>query len=184
MHHRLAQADAQRGGILDKGGKAPLGLRQDRLIAEVPERADQPWNPATTASGEIVPGEKAPPDRARPGYALPSNTEVAAVPPPPPGVVPPPQWGDPNIVRQRLGGAVKDILFDRAVMQVFALSPAHHRAVSERSAGPLVRLVAELSGSDPAKLAEFRRQYDALAAEYFEDNIIRQDYLISRATKL
>jgi len=106
------------------------------------------------------------------------------MPPPPPGVVPPPQWGDPNIVRQRLGGAVKDILFDRAVMQVFALSPAHHRAVSERSAGPLVRLVAELSGSDPAKLAEFRRQYDALAAEYFEDNIIRQDYLITRATKL
>jgi SAM-dependent methyltransferase len=106
------------------------------------------------------------------------------MPPPPPGVSPPPQWGDPNIVRQRLGAAVKDILFDRAVMQVFALSPAHHRAVSERSAGPMVRLVAELSESAPEKLAEFRRRYEALAAEYFEDNIIRQDYLITRATKL
>jgi len=104
--------------------------------------------------------------------------------PAPPGVAPPPQWGDPNIVRQRLGGAVKDILFDRATMLVFGLSPAHHRAFSERSAGPLVRLVAELSASDPGKLAEFRRQYDALAAEYFEDNTIRQDYLITRATKL
>jgi SAM-dependent methyltransferase len=106
------------------------------------------------------------------------------MPPPPPGVTPPPQWGDPNIVRQRLGDAVKDILFDRAMMQAFALSPAHHRAVSERSAGPLVRLVAELSASDPEKLAEFRCRYDALAAEYFEDNILRQDYLITRATKL
>lgn len=103
--------------------------------------------------------------------------------PPPPGVAPPPMWGDPNIVRQRLGAAVKDILFDRAVMQVFALSPAHHRAVSERAAGPMVRLVAELSASDPAKLEEFRARYDAIAAEYFEDNILRQDYLLTRATK-
>jgi SAM-dependent methyltransferase len=106
------------------------------------------------------------------------------LPPPPPGVAPPPQWGDPNVVRQRLGGAVEDIIFDRATMLVFALSPAHHRAVSERSAGPLVRLVAELSVSAPARLSEFRRQYDALAAEYFDDNIIRQDYLMTRATKL
>src|SRR5207253_3471399 len=30
--------------------------------------------------------------------------------PPPPGAAPPPQWGDPNIVRQRLGDAVTDIV--------------------------------------------------------------------------
>ena len=106
------------------------------------------------------------------------------MPPLPPGVSPPPQWGDPNIVRQRLGAAVKDILFDRATMLVPALSPQSQRAVTERSAGPIVRLVASLTASDPAKLAEFRRQYDALATEYFEDNLIRQDYLITRATKL
>lgn len=106
------------------------------------------------------------------------------MPPPPPGVSPPPQWGDPNIVRQRLGAAVKDIFFDRAVMQAFALSPAHHRAVMEKAAGPMVHLVAELSKSAPEKLAEFRRRYDTLTEEYFEDNIIRQDYLITRATKL
>src|SRR5713226_2401032 len=33
--------------------------------------------------------------------------------PPPPGVSPPPQWGDPNIVRQRLGDADADIVLDR-----------------------------------------------------------------------
>src|SRR5438477_1479387 len=38
------------------------------------------------------------------------------MPPPPPGVSPPPQWGDPNIIRQRLGATVKDIVFDRATM--------------------------------------------------------------------
>jgi outer membrane protein len=51
-----------------------------------PERPDQPWNPATTATGEIIPGAKAPPDSSGPGYTLPSNAEVATVPPPPPGV--------------------------------------------------------------------------------------------------
>jgi SAM-dependent methyltransferase len=106
------------------------------------------------------------------------------LPPPPPGVAPPPQWGDPNIVRQRLGSNVKDILFDRAVMLVPALSPSHHRVTSERSAGPMVRLVATLEESDPAKLAQFRREYEALAAEYFEDNLLRQDYLMTRATKI
>jgi SAM-dependent methyltransferase len=106
------------------------------------------------------------------------------MPPPPPGVAPPTQWGDPSIVRQRLGSAVKDIMFDRATMLVPALSPSHHRRASEKSGGSMVRIVAELEGSDPAKLEKFRREYDALAGEYFEDNLLRQDYLITRATKI
>jgi SAM-dependent methyltransferase len=106
------------------------------------------------------------------------------LPPPPPGVAPPPQWGDPSIVRQRLGSAVKDILFDRATMLITALSPSHHRKASEKSSGAMVRLVAALEGGDPAKLEQFRREYDALAGEYFEDNYLRQDYLITRATKI
>jgi SAM-dependent methyltransferase len=106
------------------------------------------------------------------------------MPPPPPGVAPPPLWGDPNIVRQRLGSAVKDILFDRASMLIPALSPSHHRMAAEKSSGATVRLVATLEGSDPAKLEQFRREYDALASKYFEDNLLRQDYLITRATKV
>jgi SAM-dependent methyltransferase len=38
------------------------------------------------------------------------------LPPPPPGVLPPWLWGDPNIVRERLGDAVTDIVFDRGTM--------------------------------------------------------------------
>src|SRR5580658_689255 len=44
------------------------------------------------------------------------------LPPPPPGVSPTPQWGDQNIVRERLGSAVKDITFERGTMHVPALS--------------------------------------------------------------
>ena len=106
------------------------------------------------------------------------------LPPPPAGVAPPPQWGDPNIVRQRLGSAVRDILFDRATMLVPALSPSHHRKASEKNSGAMVRLVAALEGSDPARLEQYRREYDALAGEYFEDNYLRQDYLMTRAIKI
>src|SRR6266403_2655276 len=45
------------------------------------------------------------------------------MPPSPPGVSPPPQWGDPNIVRERLGKAVRDITFHSERMLVAALSP-------------------------------------------------------------
>jgi len=106
------------------------------------------------------------------------------LPPPPPGVAPPPQWGDPNIVRQRLGSAVKDILFDRATMLIPALSPSHQRTLAEKSSFATMRLVAALLHSDPFQLEKFRGEYDALAGEYFEDNLLRQDYLITRATKI
>jgi SAM-dependent methyltransferase len=106
------------------------------------------------------------------------------MPPPPPGVSPPPQWGDVAIVRERLGSAVKDILFDRGCMHVPALSVHNYRDLLEHTAGPMLKLVESLSTSDPARLAEFRREYDALIAPYFSDNVVRQDYLLTRAVKL
>ena len=89
-----------------------------------------------------------------------------------------------QIIRDRLGSAVKDILFDRDIMLPAALSPQHNRALTERTAGPIVRLVEALTVADPAKLAALRREYDAITAEYFEENAIRQGYLMTRATKV
>jgi SAM-dependent methyltransferase len=106
------------------------------------------------------------------------------LPPPPPGVAPPPLWGDPSMIRQRLGSAVKDILFDRATMAIPALSLNHQRLSAEQHSGAILRLVASLDGSDPARLAQFRQEYTALVGQYFADNLLRQDYLITRATKI
>jgi len=106
------------------------------------------------------------------------------MPPPPPGVAPPPLWGDPNVIRERLGTRVRDLRFDRARMLVPALSVQHHREMFERTAGPVIRLVEMLSASDPGKLDAFRRESEALAAEYFDDNVLRQDYLMTRAVKV
>ena len=104
--------------------------------------------------------------------------------PPPPGVSPPPQWGDVGIVRERLGTRVKDIVFDRACMLVPALSVPSYRDYVEHTAGPMLRLVESLTTSDPARLAQFRAEYDELVRPYFEDNLVRQDYLFTRATKV
>jgi SAM-dependent methyltransferase len=102
--------------------------------------------------------------------------------PPSAGVAPPPQWGDPSVIRQRLGDAVTDIVFDRGVMTFPALSPQHYRKSMEETLGPVVKLVATLQ-NEPAKLAEFRSELDTFISRYFENNTLRQHFLMTRATK-
>lgn len=106
------------------------------------------------------------------------------MPPPPPGVAPPPLWGDPNVIRERLGQAVRDLTFDRGLMSAPALSLQHYRVSMEQAGGPVRKLVESLTVEDPVKLAACRRELEAIAAEYFDDNIVRQDYLMTRATKV
>lgn len=106
------------------------------------------------------------------------------MPAPPPGVAPPPQWGDPNIVRERLGDRVRDLRFNRRDMIVPTLSPRHAREVFEKTAGPVIKLVEMLGSADPVKLAAYRSELESLIGEYFADNVIRQGYLLTRAVKI
>lgn len=107
------------------------------------------------------------------------------LPPPPPGISPPPPWGNPDVVRERLGAGVTDVVFDRAVMRASNLSVQHVRSFLERSVGPVMR-VAEMLASEPQRLADFRRELDALTSLYFDttENVLRQDYLMTRALKV
>ncbi len=102
----------------------------------------------------------------------------------PPGISPPPLWGDTNIVRERLGDRVRDLHFARDAMMVPVLSPHHHRLTMEKNIGPLTRLVQVLEREDASKLETLRRELDSLATAYFEDNYVRQDFLVTRATKI
>jgi SAM-dependent methyltransferase len=94
----------------------------------------------------------------------------------------PPLWGDTKIVRERLGDAVTDVVFDRDTMVTPTLSPQHSRTVLETTLGPLVKVVASLS-NDPPRLAQLRSELDALLGEIFVENTLRQGYLMTRATK-
>jgi SAM-dependent methyltransferase len=110
---------------------------------------------------------------------------IAAHAPPPPGTeepAPPSLWGDPNIVRERLGGAVTDLKFARDTLMAPALSLQHFRSAQEAAIGPLTKLVASLQ-SDPEKLARLRAEFDTMAADIFEDNTIQMPFLMTRATK-
>lgn len=106
------------------------------------------------------------------------------LPKPPVPLLPPVLWGDPNVVRERLGERVVDLVFDRAVMRAAYLSVQHVRATMERGIGPMA-MVVDLLASQPDELARLRRDIDDLTAEYFEPdaNVLRQDYLMTRARK-
>lgn len=41
-----------------------------------------------------------------------------------------------------------------------------------------------LGANDPARMAEFRREFESSIRDYFGENVIRQDFLMTRATKL
>jgi hypothetical protein len=105
-------------------------------------------------------------------------------PPPPPGVSPPPQWGEPNVVRERLGSAVRDLTFTRNTMFFPTLSPQHYRLQMAENFGPAKKMFEQLDASDPGKAAVLRAEVDTLAQAYFEDNRVRQDFLITRAVKV
>ncbi|HYD76448.1 class I SAM-dependent methyltransferase [Ramlibacter sp.] len=107
---------------------------------------------------------------------------VARYVPPPEGAAPPPQWGEPGVIRQRLGDAVRDLSFRRGVMVFPTLSPQHYRKQIEETLGPVAKLVAGLK-DDAARLAAFRSDLDAFIAQYLEGNVVRQDFLMTRAEK-
>ena len=101
-------------------------------------------------------------------------------PPLPAGVAPPPQWGNPATVSERLGARFDPPFFARGTMAFPALSIAHYRLFMEHSVGPMQKLVESLT-NDPAKLALLRAEYEALAAPYYVDNVVQQDFLLTRA---
>lgn len=101
-------------------------------------------------------------------------------PPPPPGASPPPQWGNPGVITERLGAGFDAPFFERGTMMFPALSIAHYRLFMERSVGPMQKLVESLAG-DPQKLSMVRAGFDALVAPYYFDNLVHQDYLLTRA---
>jgi len=108
---------------------------------------------------------------------------IAKYVPPPQGVASPVLWGDVGTVRQRLGGSVERLHMDRGIMGIPALSPTHFRLFQEAKAGPFVRTVQALQ-QEPARLEAMRNEMDEMVGEYLHDNIVRHEYLLTRAIKV
>ena len=103
--------------------------------------------------------------------------------PPPQGVASPVQWGDVAIVRQRLGDSVKRLHSERGIMGIPTLSPRHLRLFQEAKTGPFIRTVQALQ-YDPARLESWRNEVDEMVSEYLHDNVVRHEYLLTRAIKI
>lgn len=144
------------------------------------------WCSASSAtSSPPVPGWSSP--RCCASSSLAAGSRLRRGPPSssPPGVdLPaPPLWGDPNVVCERLGSAVKDLVFERDTMVAASLSPRHSLAALETTLGPLVKIVALLA-NDPPRLARLRTDLLAQIEAIFRDNATHQHFLLTRATKL
>ncbi|MBI3617603.1 MAG: methyltransferase domain-containing protein [Candidatus Omnitrophica bacterium] len=100
--------------------------------------------------------------------------------PPPPGIPSPALWGDVSVIQQRLADKTRDLFFERGIMAVPALSPQHSRLFQESKAGPFVRTV-EILQKDPQRLSCWRQEVEALVGEYLRDNVVHNEYLLTRA---
>ena len=103
--------------------------------------------------------------------------------PPPSEFASPVQWGDVSAVQQRLSMTTRDLVFQRGVMLIPALSPQHVRVLQEAKAGPFVRMVSALR-NEPERLSAWRNEVDQLVEMYLHDNNVHQEYLLTRAVKL
>ena len=101
-------------------------------------------------------------------------------PPPPEGASPPPLWGVVSVVTERLSNGFETPFFERGVMKVPALSLPHLWDYMSASIGPLQKIVERLN-DQPEQLSAVRQEMLELAEPYFSDNIMHQDYLLTRA---
>lgn len=102
--------------------------------------------------------------------------------PVPEGISPSTLWGEPKFVREQVGNAVDNLIFDYDLMRFPALSFNHYRQFIEPTLGPVRKLI-EATQTDQAKLNQFRRDWEALASQYYVDNYIHQHYLMTKAIK-
>ncbi|MDR6539675.1 hypothetical protein J2739_005477 [Variovorax soli] len=81
---------------------------------------------------------------------------------------------------RRLGAHFDAPFFERSTMAFPALSIEHYRLFMERSVGPTQKLVESIA-TEAEKLAVLRAEFAAMVAPYYSENILRQDYLLTRA---
>ncbi len=100
--------------------------------------------------------------------------------PSPPFAGSPEAWGDIHYVRGRFGAAIGDWHHEGGIMDLPALSVEHWRHTVE-SAGVLGS-VAEQLGAERAAL--LREDLRTLGRRFFDGNRMRQEYVISRGTRV
>lgn len=94
---------------------------------------------------------------------------------------PPFLWGDPDVVRERLGNGVDDIAFETRTLQTPVLSPAHYWEKAETESG---LFIAALEAIDENDRPELREQMIETIEQFFDDsqNAVSMEYRLTKAT--
>lgn len=95
----------------------------------------------------------------------------------------PMQWGTPEVIHKRLGvdSNVKNIHFERGVINKPVLSPNHYWKMASTKGGTLIQAIQAIK--DPQKVEDLKKDILQAIAPYVHDNVLRLDYLITVATK-
>jgi len=93
------------------------------------------------------------------------------------------QWGIPEIVRERLGGNVKDLHFERGAVNIPVLSPNHFWQLFSTKYGPLIRAIQALGGQGSTKVEALEHDFIRAITPYVHENLTRLDYLLTLAMK-
>lgn len=110
-----------------------------------------------------------------------AKTLKAFLPPDPDPSPPPFAWGDPDVVRERLGDRVEDLAFETGTVRPRAVSPAHFWEDVRRDSG---LFILPLRAVDEADRAALRREMVETVDRFFDgdENAIRMAYRVTTAT--
>lgn len=94
---------------------------------------------------------------------------------------PPFLWGDPDVVRERLGDGVVDVEFETGTVEQLELSPAHLWEAARRQSG---MFIVALEAVDDDDLPALRADVVEAIEPYFDDrrNAVSMEYRLTKAT--
>lgn len=118
-----------------------------------------------------------------PGSVVPAMGAVLAdyLPPDPDAPEPPFLWGDPDVVRERLGGAIDDLEFETGTVLIPVLSPEHYWEAARTESG---MFIVALDAVDDADRSTLRDEMIETIEQYFDDhqNAVPMEYCLAKAT--
>lgn len=91
----------------------------------------------------------------------------------------PVRWGDPEVVRERIGHGVENVEFETGTASTPVLSPTHYFEKSSTASGPVIAALGAIEDT-----AAVREELIETVEPYFDDNrnVIRMEYRLTTAT--
>lgn len=147
------------------------------MFAEPPDVAGQELLRVTRPGGRIAftswtPGGPVPAIGAVLSDYLPPDFDASE---------PPFLWGDPDVVRERVGDGVEDLAFETGTVLTPVLSPAHYWEKARTESG---MFIAALEAIDEADHPALRREMIETIEQFFDDsqNAVSMEYRLTKAT--